>query len=65
MNAKNINDSNFLHNIYTSDPILFKSYVNKKVLITTEDSNIHSGIVYTVDPVSERLGCHIFLFFLS
>jgi hypothetical protein len=54
--AANIDTSNTLHKIFTNDPILFKSYVNKKVTIITEDSNVHTGFVYTVDPVSERLG---------
>lgn len=44
-----------LHKIYTSDPIVFKQYVNKKVIITTDDCHVCTGIVYTVDPVSERL----------
>ncbi|XP_066603773.1 gem-associated protein 6-like [Prorops nasuta] len=47
--------SDFSHRIYKNDPILFKSYVNKKVDISTDDSQIHTGIVYTVDPVSESI----------
>ena len=49
------NSLKFLHKVYSNDPVLFKSYINKKVSITTEDSVTHTGIVYTVDPVSERL----------
>ncbi|XP_001601860.1 gem-associated protein 6 [Nasonia vitripennis] len=52
---KSDDSTNSLHKIYTNDPILFKSYVNEKVTITTEDSNVHTGIVYTVDPVSESV----------
>ena len=54
--------SNFLHKIYVNDPLLFKSYINKKVTITTEDSKVHTGIVYTVDPVTERLGFCFLIF---
>ncbi|XP_058803177.1 gem-associated protein 6-like [Phymastichus coffea] len=46
-------ESNLLHKIYTSDPIAYKNYVNKTVIITTQDFNVYTGIVYTVDPVSE------------
>lgn len=54
----------FSHNIYKNDPILFASYVGKQVKITMTDENIHCGIVYTVDPVSERLekSSHIHIF---
>lgn len=45
----------FSHKIYKNDPLLFKSYVGKKVNVLTEDNSTISGIVYTVDPVSERL----------
>ncbi|XP_011502635.1 PREDICTED: uncharacterized protein LOC105366027 isoform X2 [Ceratosolen solmsi marchali] len=56
MSSEVSNDStSILHKIYTSDPILYKSYVNKKVTITTEDSNVHIGFVYTIDPVSESI----------
>lgn len=48
-------NSHFSHKIYKNDPLLFKSYVGKEVNISTEDNNTISGIVYTVDPVSERL----------
>lgn len=48
-------NSHFVHKIYKNDPLLFKSYVGKEVNISTEDNNTISGIVYTVDPVSERL----------
>lgn len=47
-------NSNFSHSIYKNDPLLFKSYVGMEVNVLTE-SNTISGIVYTVDPVSERL----------
>ncbi|XP_043510398.1 uncharacterized protein LOC122528867 isoform X2 [Frieseomelitta varia] len=45
----------FSHKIYKNDPLLFKSYVGKKVNILTEDDSTISGIVYTVDPVSESV----------
>ncbi|XP_078052719.1 gem-associated protein 6 [Augochlora pura] len=46
---------NFSHNIYKNDPILFKSYVGKEVNILNKDDSTVSGIVYTVDPVSESI----------
>lgn len=49
-------DSNFSHKIYKNDPILFNSYVGKETKISMKDEKIHHGIVYTIDPVSERLG---------
>lgn len=51
----------FSHNIFQSDPLRFKSYINKKVSVLTEDGNTQTGIVYTVDPVSERLGFQLFI----
>lgn len=44
----------FCHNIYKNNPLLFKSYIGKEAKITTDDGSVHTGIVYTVDPVSER-----------
>lgn len=43
----------FSHNIYKNNPLLFKSYVGREVKITA-DNSLYTGIVYTVDPVSER-----------
>lgn len=54
---------NFSHQIYKNDPILFDSYIGKKVKITMKDENIYCGIVYTVDPVSERLEKLLILFY--
>lgn len=48
-------DLNFSHQVYKNEPILFESYVGKKVKIVMKDDNTHCGIIYTVDPVSERL----------
>lgn len=48
-------NSNWSHNIYKSDPLLFKSYIGMEVDILTIDGITTFGIVYTVDPVSERL----------
>lgn len=48
-------NSNFSHKIYKNDPLLFKSYIGMEVNILIEDGTTISGIVYTVDPVSERL----------
>ncbi|XP_031835127.1 gem-associated protein 6 [Nomia melanderi] len=45
----------FSHNIYKKDPLLFKSYVGKEVNILNEDETTTSGIVYTIDPVSESV----------
>lgn len=42
------------HVVFNNDPLLFKSYVNKRVTVTTVNNKKYSGIVYTVDPVSER-----------
>lgn len=47
-----------LHEVYKNDPILFNSYVGKEVKITTKDEDI-IGIIYTVDPVSKRLGKYL------
>lgn len=63
-------DSRFSHKIYKSDPLLFKTYVGMEVNIVTEDGTATSGVVYTVDPVSERLGSlmqrvHLFPLYLS
>jgi len=44
----------FSHLVYKNNPILFDSYIGKKVKITMKDENFYCGIVYTVDPVSER-----------
>lgn len=54
-------DLNSLHKVYKNDPILFISYVGKEVKITTKDENVYHGIVYTLDPVSERLEKKIIL----
>lgn len=46
---------NSLHKVYKNDPLLFMTYVGKEVKIMTKDKNVYYGIVYTLDPVSERL----------
>ncbi|KOC61384.1 Gem-associated protein 6 [Habropoda laboriosa] len=48
-------NSDFSHKIYKNDPLLFKSYIGMEVNILTEDGTTISGIVYTVDPVSESV----------
>ncbi|XP_076173259.1 gem-associated protein 6 [Ptiloglossa arizonensis] len=48
-------NSNWSHNIYKSDPLLFKSYIGMEVDILTIDGITTFGIVYTVDPVSESV----------
>lgn len=45
----------FSHNIYKNNPLLFKSYVGKEAKITTDNASVCTGIVYTVDPVSESV----------
>ncbi|XP_076299685.1 gem-associated protein 6 [Lasioglossum baleicum] len=45
----------FSHTIYKNDPLLFKSYVGKEIRILNKDDSTVSGIVYTVDPVSESI----------
>ncbi|XP_014604527.1 PREDICTED: gem-associated protein 6-like [Polistes canadensis] len=44
----------FSHNIYKNNPLLFKSYIGREVKITA-DNSLYTGIVYTVDPVSESV----------
>ncbi|XP_032668756.1 gem-associated protein 6-like [Odontomachus brunneus] len=48
-------DANFSHKIYKNDPILFNSYVGKEIKITMKDEDVHHGVVYTIDPVSESV----------
>ncbi|CAK9833972.1 Gem-associated protein 6 [Anthophora retusa] len=48
-------NSHFSHKIYKNDPLLFKSYIGMEVNILIEDGTTISGIVYTVDPVSESV----------
>ncbi|XP_012271829.1 gem-associated protein 6 isoform X2 [Orussus abietinus] len=47
--------SKFSHRVFNNDPLEFQGYVNKKVIVTARDSSVHTGIVYTVDPVSESV----------
>ncbi|XP_046432558.1 gem-associated protein 6 [Neodiprion pinetum] len=47
------NEWKFSHKVYKNDPITLKSYVNKTVSIKTKDGRSYSGVVYTIDPVSE------------
>ncbi|CAD6211896.1 GSCOCG00003887001-RA-CDS [Cotesia congregata] len=51
----NFNETEYTHIVYKNNPLLFKSYINKHVIITADDSSVHQGIVYTVDPVSESV----------
>lgn len=53
-------NSHFSHKIYKNNPLLFKSYIGMKVNILTEDNTMISGVVYTVDPVSERLESFVY-----
>lgn len=48
-------ESNYSHRIFKNDPIKFRSFINKRVSVIAKDSSVHEGILYTVDPVSERL----------
>lgn len=45
------------HKVFINNPIHLKSYVQKYVEVKTADGNVHSGTVYTIDPVSERYNC--------
>lgn len=56
-------DLNFSHQVYKNDPILHDGYIGKKVKIMMKDENVYCGIVYTVDPVSERLEKLLKLFY--
>lgn len=47
-------DTKFVHNVYKNDPILFADYIGKEVKVNAKDGITHSGVVYTIDPVSER-----------
>ena len=47
--------SSFDHKIYKNDPVKLKSYVSKRCSVTTVDKITHTGIIYTIDPVTERL----------
>lgn len=42
-----------VHPIFNKDPEEWMQYVYKKVSVVTEDGLEHTGLVYTVDPVSE------------
>lgn len=57
-----ITDSSYKLN--KNSPTLFNSYIGKETTVTTTDKNIHYGVVYTVDPVSERLEELLKLFYL-
>ncbi|XP_043251773.1 gem-associated protein 6-like [Colletes gigas] len=48
-------NSDWSHNIYKNYPLLFKSYLGMEVDILTVDGTTASGVVYTVDPVSESV----------
>ncbi|CAN7999826.1 unnamed protein product [Ixodes hexagonus] len=39
------------HTVFTNDPILFRSYVQKLVRVETVNGKVHAGYVKTVDPV--------------
>ena len=56
------NQAQFTHNVFKNDPVLFKSYINKKVHVLTEDESVQIGILYTIDPVSERLELNFLIF---
>uniref|UniRef100_A0A1B6MFX3 AD domain-containing protein n=1 Tax=Graphocephala atropunctata TaxID=36148 RepID=A0A1B6MFX3_9HEMI len=44
------------HKVFTNDPIHFKSLVNAVVEVeTVNDSEVHKGILFTIDPVSETV----------
>lgn len=43
-----------IDSVYTVDPLELRKYVQKFVEVVTIDGEKLSGIVYTIDPVSER-----------
>lgn len=47
------NDSK-IHNIFKTDPLDLKKYVDCFVIIKLKNGTDLSGTVYTIDPVSER-----------
>ena len=42
-----------VHKVFKNDPVKFKSLVNKFVEVESVKGKKSSGIVYTIDPVSE------------
>ena len=43
-----------VHNIFITNPLKLKNYVDKYVKIILENNTALYGTVYTIDPVSER-----------
>lgn len=43
------------HAVFTNDPVLFRSYVQKLVRVETVKGKVFAGCVKTVDPVSESV----------
>ncbi|XP_033747412.1 gem-associated protein 6-like [Pecten maximus] len=48
------------HPIFHKDPEQWMQYINKEVLVVTEDESEWTGWVYTVDPVSENIVLFVF-----
>ncbi|XP_054263573.1 gem-associated protein 6-like [Macrosteles quadrilineatus] len=44
-----------IHKMFTSDPIHFKSLVNNLVEVETKGGPLSTGILFTIDPVSETV----------
>lgn len=44
-----------IHNIFITNPLDLKKYVDSFIVVRLENNTELSGTVYTIDPVSERL----------
>ncbi|KAK2576021.1 hypothetical protein KPH14_007373 [Odynerus spinipes] len=42
----------FVHNTHQKDPLAFKSFIGTEVKVKTDNTSVHTGILYTMDPVS-------------
>lgn len=50
-----MSDIEDVHPIFINDPEDWMKFVYKKVQLLTKDGQIHEGLVYTIDPVSESV----------
>lgn len=53
MESGAVTDTDSLHPIFTKDSQEWMKLVNNKVRAYTEDGQVYTGYVYTIDPVSE------------
>jgi hypothetical protein len=43
-----------IDSVYTTNPLKLRNYIQKFVEVVTTDGEKLTGVVYTIDPVSER-----------